>query len=114
MNDRDEILQQRDALQKKLTIATTQLEETSKKLEAQTNNANTLMEELKKVAVSSSELLGHLNQRQREGDALRERLGKVLTALAAASDYIMALEARVEDPTELRARYNEALLATKE
>lgn len=106
------ITDQRDALQAELKTRTEELSVERKKNEEAMKTIAHYTEELRKIAVSTGELLNHLKQRQAEGDALRTRLRKVLDVQLAASAFISALEAGLtgSDLAPYRETYNGAML----
>lgn len=67
-------------------------------------------QELERVAAESGKLLGHLSQRQAEGDRLRTRLQKVLTAYEALQQLHHAMVAGQEDLEAFRAAWSQAML----
>lgn len=71
--------------------------------------ADGYVEEIKRCAKAGSDLLGSLDERQKEGDILRERLRKVTAAFQDAQQLIFALDAH--SGVELaRAAYSQSLM----
>lgn len=113
MTDED-LLAQRDALQKKLEKETRARKAAEEKLQEAVRNARGYVDELEKIAKASAVLVEQYEKEQAAGGRLRDRLGKVQAVYEALELFVSAQKSLLADDPALKEYervYHQAKLA---